>query len=190
MANIQVDDILAGTPAVQCKTKVRAPSAPTTRDPPARFLTRLANYGIPRSRADCVHARPEERGALHHGRPAPRGYVRRALQLLARLPRVPPGHAQHAASGDAQHQADVRGAFGHQGTGDPHGNAQGGQARLDGGWSRGDDPHRLHPTRRRAQHRHELQEAAQRRRAGRGGEPVFPPQISRLVNQNLSIRPV
>ena len=47
MANIQVDDILAGTPAVQCKTKVRAPSAPTTRDPPARFLTRLANYGIP-----------------------------------------------------------------------------------------------------------------------------------------------
>ena len=47
MANIQVDDILAGTPAVQCKTKVRAPSALTTRDPPARFLTRLANYGIP-----------------------------------------------------------------------------------------------------------------------------------------------
>ena len=32
---------------MQCKTKVRAPSAPTTRDPPARFLTRLANYGIP-----------------------------------------------------------------------------------------------------------------------------------------------
>ena len=42
MANIQVDDILAGTPAVQCKTKVRAPSARDVRDPTSRFPTRLS----------------------------------------------------------------------------------------------------------------------------------------------------
>ena len=69
MANIQVDDILAGTP--QCKTKVRAPSAPTTAIRP------LDSSRVSPRR---MHARPEERGALHHGRPAPRGYVRRALQ--------------------------------------------------------------------------------------------------------------
>jgi hypothetical protein len=35
MANIQVEDILAGTPAVQCKTKVRHPfpSAPAAFEP-------------------------------------------------------------------------------------------------------------------------------------------------------------
>jgi hypothetical protein len=35
MANIQVEDILAGTPAVQCKTKVRLPfpSAPAAFAP-------------------------------------------------------------------------------------------------------------------------------------------------------------
>jgi hypothetical protein len=35
MANIQVEDIFAGTPAVQCKTKVRHPfpSAPAAFEP-------------------------------------------------------------------------------------------------------------------------------------------------------------
>ena len=45
MANIQVDDILAGTPAVQCKTKVRAPSARDVRDPTSRFPTNFRLLG-------------------------------------------------------------------------------------------------------------------------------------------------
>jgi hypothetical protein len=45
MANIMVDDILAGTPAVQCKTKVRLERAfaTTTRSPDLD----LASGGLP-----------------------------------------------------------------------------------------------------------------------------------------------
>ena len=117
MANIQAEDILAGTPAVQCKTKVRLPlaSAPAAFAPRRKSSRSCAKTDDPRApRRSCARSAQSPRSS-----PSWKTCSARAcpwpLQLLAGSHDYHQGTLDTLAACHAEHAPDVRGAAGHEG---------------------------------------------------------------------------